>query len=121
MKTQSQLKAAIYNALYDDTILTNNIYWLGRPTVSNAFPLITYSSVDTFADYNFCGKSSEVVQFQLDLYVDPSAMAVMDTQYEQIKIVMEALDYRLMSSPAEFLEETLNKIIRVTRWEIINV
>ena len=121
MRTQSQLKAEIYNTLLNDTILTNDIYWLGRPTVSNAFPLITYSSIDSYAQYSFEARASEVVQFQLDLYVDTSAMAVMDAQYEQIKIVMEGLDYRLMSSPAEFLETTLNKIIRVTRWEIINV
>ena len=121
MKTQSQLRAAIYNALYNDTTLTNNIYWIGRPTVSNAFPCIVYSMIDTVGGYSFEGRASELVQFQIDLYVDPSSAAVMDAQHEKIKTLMEGLNYRLMSSPAEFLDADINKVIRITRWEFINV
>lgn len=121
MQTQSQLRAAVYTGLYNNTTLTNNIFWLGRPTVSNSFPCIVYSIIDSLGDYSFCGKQSEVVQFQIDLYTDPQDVATMDTQIETIKTVMEGLGYRNIGTPAEFLDAEIAKVIRASRWEIINV
>lgn len=121
MNTQTQLRATVYNALKNSSTVTDNIYWLSRPTVKNDFPCIVYYVLDSFGQYNFCGKSSEVVQMQIDLYIDPKKISTMDTQYEAIKTAMESINYRLISSPAEFVEEDINKIVRCSRWEIINV
>lgn len=121
MKTQSQLRSTVYNALLNSTAITNNIYWLSRPTVSNQFPCITYGVLDTTGSYAFCGKQSELFQIQIDLYCDPSEITAMDTQFEGIKTAMEGAGYRLISSPAEFLEADINKIVRASRWEVVNV
>ena len=127
MHTQAQLRATVYNALIGDTALTDiigdRLYTIAKPTISEAFPLITYSFFDTSAEYAFGGSSarSEDIIFQINAYTDPGKISQMDAIIERIKAVMTGINYRNISSPITFLEEDIDKIVRPVRWEIINV
>lgn len=127
MLTQLQLRTEVYNALIADTALTNiigtRLFWLSRPTSEDTYPLLIYKIFDSPADYAFglIPAISEEFTFQIDVYTDPNDITNMDTIIERIKVIMTTIGYRNTSSPIEFLESTINKIIRPTRWERINV
>lgn len=121
MKTHTELKAEVYNALKNDSLLIDNILWINAPTVKNKFPLIVYRIIDAVPDYNFCGRSSEMVQFQVDIYGNHGEMAWLDGQHERVVSVMEGLNYRMIGGSPEFIVEELNKVVKVSRWETINV
>lgn len=129
MLTQGGIKDLVLVALAADTALTalvgTRIDWLARPVVENTFPRIVYTVFDTSGNYSFGNSalvtSSEDYTFQLDVYSDPNDSVVMDDIITRIKAVMVNLCFRNTSSPGEFLEEDINKIVRSTRWDYINV
>jgi hypothetical protein len=117
MKTETQLRSEIYGAI--STVCTTG--WLSKPTVTSSFPYATYQLLDSDSMYSFgVSRSAETRTFQIDLYVNPSAIVDADNKLELIKTAMENIDYRQIGSNAEFLDSELNKIIKVTRWERIN-
>lgn len=126
MLTEKQITAELYNALTGDATLTNligdRLYWIARPTKDNTFPLIVYSKVDNIAGYAFGGSlQSDEGVVQLDVYTDPSEVNQMDDIVQAIKPIMQGLCYRNTSTPPQFLEADINKIVRPIRWERINV
>lgn len=129
MQTQNQLRTTVYDALLADTPLTNiigtRLNWIARPTAQDTYPLLVYKVFDTVGAYSFGDSAlntiSEDFTIQIDAYTDPSDITNMDTIIERLKIVMVGLCFRNISSPVEFLETDINKIVRSTRWEIINV
>ena len=126
MKTETQITAEIYNALTTNATLVSLIstrtYWIGRPTVNNTFPLITYAKVDTSSDYAFgLSVQSEDVVIQIDVYTDPTEISQMDNIVQAVKGVMHGLCYRLISASPQFVETDISKIMRALRWERINV
>lgn len=124
MKTQNQLRAEIYNALYANSTLPNDIYWIARPTVINS-PIIVYNVLDTTGAYVYGSgaivRSSEDFTVQVDIYVSPEEVNLMDSYMEAVKTVMETINYRNLGSPVEFFETDINKVVRPTRWERLNV
>ena len=117
MKTETQLRAEIYNAL--SPIVT--LFWLGKPTKAN-FPYAVYQKIDNSGSYSFgIERSAELVVFQVDLYTEPSEIVAADNLYDSIKTAMESIVYRLTGGTPEFLEEKINKVIKVIRWERFNV
>jgi hypothetical protein len=122
MNTQAQLRTELYSALYDNVTLPNEIYWIGKPTLTSAFPCIIYTILDTTGGYAFQdGLVSEDFTVQLDVYVDLGDQTNMDIIVQKLKDVMFAIGYRNIGQPVEFIESDINKIMRVTRWEKINV
>lgn len=125
MLTQAQLRAEIYNALQNDALLTDNIYWIDRPTVINDFPIITYAILPLPSEYAFGNgtieRMSETVVFQIDVYVAPGDVATMDAYIERIKTDMETINYRNIGDGGEFVIAEINAISRPTRWERHNV
>ena len=116
MKTETQLRAEFYNAV--SAVLT--LYWLSKPS-SGTFPYATYQILDSTGVYSFgTNRSAEERTFQLDVYADPSAIVDLDTKMESIKTALEAIDYRMVGSQAEFLDSEIDKVVRVTRWERYN-
>ena len=129
MQTQAQIKAQIYNALYADTTLPNEIYWTSQANFVS-FPCLTYEMLGGESEYAFGGstivRSSENTLIQINIYTDTGAMASMDTLHNQVKTVMEALNYMCIDSGQEFDgstqgEQTAGKIVRPTRWARVNV
>ena len=122
MKTQAQLRTELYNALYNDTVITNNIFWIGRPTASSSFPCIIYSFLDTTGAYAFTEwLTSEKVIIQLDVYTGTKDKTSMDTTINRLNTIMGGLGYRNIGAVAEFFLEDIRKIVRPTRWEKWNV
>lgn len=122
MKTQAQLRAELYNALKDDTTLPDEIFWIGKPTATDTFPCIIYSILNTVGGYAFQdGLVSEDFTVQLDVYTDVGADANMDTIVNRLNTVMESIHYRNIGGSIEFMDADINKIVRPTRWEKINV
>lgn len=127
METQGQIRARIYNALLADTalatIISDRLYWVGKPTITDTFPLLNYSILDTSGGYVFGQNSanSEDYSIQIDVYTEPSDVTNMDAIIARIKAVMTTQCFREASSPIEFLESDINKIVRPMRWEAINV
>jgi len=118
MKTETQLRAEVYNAI--TSIAT--VSWLSKPTTSDAFPLMTYQLLSSSSEYSFgVVRSAEDRAFQIDLYVAPDDIVNGDNKLDAIKTAMENIDYRQSGSTAEFLDTDLNKVIKVTRWERYNV
>lgn len=118
MKTETQLRAEVYNVL--SPVCTTG--WLSKPTLNSSFPYIVYKLLDSSSDYSFgITRSAEERAFQIDLYVNPSAISDSDNKLDSIKTAMEGIKYRQVGSGAEFLDSELNKIIKVTRWERFNV
>lgn len=116
--TETQLRAEVYNAL--NAIV--DTYWLSRPTNDQAFPLIVYQKLDISTNYSFgITRQAENHVFQIDYYELPSEVVRADNNFDLIKTAMESLDYRLIGSQAEFVDDTLNKIVKVSRWERYNV
>ena len=117
MMTETQLRAEVYNALSTVT----NTYWLSKPIKSDS-PFIIYQILDSISEYSFgVSRSAEERTVQVDLYVDPESIVDGDNKLDAIKTAMESIDYRQVGSGAEFLETSINKIIKVTRWERYNV
>ena len=122
MKTQAQLRTELYSALYANTTLPNNIYWIGKPTITSTFPCIIYTFLDDIGGYAFSdGLVSEDVTVQLDVYVDLGDQANMDIIVNELKSVMYTIGYRNIGQSVEFLEADIQKIMRPTRWEKWNV
>ena len=121
MKSHTTLKAEIYNALKNDSTLIDNILWINSPTTQDKFPLIVYRIIDAVSDYNFCGKSSELFQVQIDIYSDSGKMGFLDGQYDRVVAVMEGLKYRQIGGSPEIIVEELNKVVKVSRWETVVV
>ena len=121
MKSQATIRSDVYNALKNNITLTDRIYWLGSPSIHNTYPLVIYSLLDTRGDYSFCGKLSELVQIQVDIYTDPSDIGTMDSYGDAVKEAMEGINYQLISSQAELYLPEINKVMRATRWEWYNV
>lgn len=125
MKTVNQVKAEVYNAILANSTITGimgvRLYWLSTITSSYAFPLMVYKFFDTVGSYSFdpVGVKHEADKntFQIDIYTDPTEMGQMDTLYEALKTTMNAIGYRNINAPIEFIEATINKVIRPTRWE----
>ena len=118
MRTETQLTAEIYNALAGIV----DLFWLSRPTIDQSFPLAVYKAIDTDTEYSFdVNREAEYRVFQIDLYTDPSEIVLADNLTDSIKTAMESLKYRQTGSQADFLESSLNKVIKVTRWERYNV
>lgn len=117
MITESQLRAEVYNAISSIA----STYWLSRPTQDVSFPILLYSKLDSSGEYSFEARSAEDVAFQIELYVDPAEINVIDDKFEEIKTAMESIDYRLISVSAEIVDSDINKIIRASRWERYNV
>jgi len=127
--TQSEIRELIYNALTSDTeltsIISDRIFWLGSEPINNDFPRLTYFIYDTVAGYSFAdgglGRTSEEYGVQINVYTDPSDIANMDAIVERIKAIMTNLCFRNTSTPVEFLDTDINKVVRPTRWEYTNV
>ena len=84
--------------------------------------MATYQILDSTGVYSFgVSRSAEERTFQLDIYANIGDMATLDSKMEQIKTGLEAIDYRMVGSQAEFLDSDINKVVRVTRWERYNV
>lgn len=128
MMTQNQIKALFYNALVNDAslqaIIGDRLYWIAKPTETDTFPLITYTIFDTTGSYvfdNFVSASNETYTIQFNIYAGPSDLVNMDAIYERLKAVLVPLCFRNITTPQEFLEESINKVIRPVRFEYINV
>ena len=122
MKTQAQLRTELYSALYNDTTLPNEIFWIGKPTITSTFPCIIYTFLDDIGGYAFGdGLVTEDITVQLDVYVDVSDKTNMDIIIQKLKSVMYGIGYRNIGMPIEFLEADIDKILRPTRWEKYNV
>lgn len=118
MNTETQLRAEFYNAV--NAVVTT--YWLSKPSASSSFPIATYQILDSTGIYSFgVNRSAEERTFQLDIYSNPSEIVDLDTKMESIKTALEAINYRMVGSQAEFLDSEINKVVRVTRWERYNV
>jgi len=122
MKTQAQIKAEIYNALYADTTLPNNIYWTSQAKLIS-FPCLVYELIAGGADYVFNTgvRNSENIAIQIDIYTDAGQMASMDTIKNQLHTVMEGLYYQNIDNGQEFGDEETGKVVRPTRWVKVNV
>jgi hypothetical protein len=117
MKTETQLRAEIHNVL--SPVVT--LFWLSKPIKTN-FAYAVYQKIDNSGSYSFgIERSAELVVFQVDLYTEPSDIVVTDNLYDSIKTAMESIGYRLTGGTPEFLEEKINKVIKVSRWERFNV
>jgi len=122
MKTQAQLRAELYNSLKDDITLPDEIFWVGKPTVTDTFPCIIYLMLNTLGGYAFQdGLVSEDFTVQLDVYTDVSDGTNMDIIINRLNTVMESICYRNIGMPSEMFDADINKIVRPTRWEKINV
>lgn len=118
MKTETQLRAELYNAL--SSICT--VGWLSKPSLTSSFPYVVHKLLDSNSEYSFgVVRSAEDRAFQIDLYVDPGKIVDGDNKLDAVKTAMENIDYRQVGSNAEFVDNELNKIIKVTRWERYNV
>ena len=118
MKTETQLRAEVYNAI--SSIAPT--FWLSRPTLEQTFPLMVYTKLDISSDYSFgIDREAENHIFQIDYYDYPNAIVTLDNNLDAIKTAMESIDYRLIGSQQEFIHDTLNKVVKVTRWERYNV
>lgn len=129
MLTQGEIKDLVVDALSADTDLTNliadRLYWIGSQEMSNVFPRVVYTVFDTIGEYSFGDSAlvatSEDYTFQINVYADSTDSVVMDDIIARIKVVMVGLCFRNTSSPGEFQDEDITKIVRPTRWEYINV
>lgn len=122
MKTQAQLRTELYNALYNDTDITNNIFWLGKPTSTSSFPCVIYSFMSNIGNYAFQGwLTSEEIIIQLDVYTEPSDKTNMDLTINKLNSIMQSINYRNVGMSAEIFLEDIQKIVRSTRWEKYNV
>lgn len=129
MKTIKELRTEFYNAITSDVTLQgligNRLYWINRPTVSDVFPLITQQYFDTSSEYTFdatgVNRVADDIVFQTNIYVDPQEINQMDDIVEQLKVVLNAIGYRNINAPVEFLETDINKVARPMRWERYNV
>lgn len=131
IQTAVQLRTEVYDALFADVTLQGylgnpmRLFWLGRPTVENNFPLMTLSRLDSEVQYAFgVVDKVELVTFELKVYTnvdDASASGYKaDLIFERLKAVMAVLDYMNINTPAEFLDESINKMVSTTRWERLN-
>ena len=127
MKTEAQIKAAIYTAITTDTAIVANmgtrLIWMLKPEITNIFPMATMQILDTVGAYVIGGSvilSNENVDVQITLYADYSDYVKFDTLTNDIKRVMASIGYTLTASP-EFVEESINKTAKAMRWRYINV
>lgn len=118
MKTETQLRAEFYNAI--SSIVP--VYWLSKPSLTSVFPHAVYQVLDSSGMYAFgISRSAEERAFQLDVYADTDDVVNLDNKIDSIKTALENINYRQVGSQAEFLDSEINKVVRVTRWERLNV
>lgn len=120
--TQAQIRTELYNALYNDTVLPNNIFWIGKPTATSDYPCIVYQFMSAIGGYAFQdGLNSEEIIIQLDIYTDTDDKTNMDTIMNQLDIAMGNIGYRNIAKTIETFLEDIQKIVRPTRWAKWNV
>jgi hypothetical protein len=123
MKTTSQLRAEFYNAIVGNTaisdIISTRLYWIGKLTVSDTFPLITYAKYDVSGEYSYgFNQESEDVIFETRIYTDN--ISEMDILAQELKETLLTIGYRNINSPAEFTDTDINKNVSIIRWEKLN-
>lgn len=129
MKTISEIRDEFYNAIIDESTVTDimpadRLDWKD-PDKDDDFPLMTYKYFDTNGVYTFGSASAEVervaddIVFQVDIYAD--TIDNMDGLVEGLKVALNKIGYRNINSPVEFFDQTVNKMVRPMRWERSNV
>jgi len=129
MKTIAEIRTEFYDTILADVNIINvigdRLYWINRITVENTFPLITYQYFDTSGEYSFdptgVNRVADDIIFQTNIYVSPQNIDVMDALVERLKVSLNAIGYRNINSPIEFLEVDINANVRPMRWERYNV
>lgn len=129
MNTIGQVRSEFYNAILADTNITNlisdRLYWINRITVENDFPLVTYQYFDTSGEYSFddtgVNRVADNIVFQTNIYVSPQNISDMDTLVENLKTALNAIGYRNINAPIEFLDSEIQMNVRPMRWEKWNV
>lgn len=116
MKTEKQLSAEFHTTV--QAIIPT--YWLSKPkNITGMFA--TWQILDSIGVYTFdTDRSAEERTFQLDIYADPDSLETLEEKMDLIKTALEAINYRLQGSQADFLDAELDKVVRVSRWERFN-
>ena len=111
MQTQAQLRAIVYNALLADTDLTDiigdRLYTIGKPTISNTYPLLTYRFFDTSAGYAFNENSaiSEDIIFQINAYTEVGDITLHKNDLILIDLVALHRREEFFPEPLKFIPE----------------
>jgi hypothetical protein len=122
MKITSELRTELFTALNASAILNNNILWSAQPKDVSSFPCLIYTFLNDIGSYVFgTGLTSEEIVFQIDIITEPSDKTNMDLIVTTLKSVMFGIGYRNIGIAAETLDEDIQKLIKPTRWERINV
>lgn len=90
--------------------------WLGQDNKAS-FPQLVYSIIDYSGLYSF-GVVPELddLTIQVAIYENPSELASIETLTSSVKTAMESIDYMLVNSPQEFIDEETKKVIRFLRF-----
>lgn len=131
MLTSVQLRDEIYTAVTSNVTLQGylgnpmRLHWLGRVTVEDTFPKAIYSKIDAVGDYAFgVDLQAESLVYEVRIYTDTQDASALgykiDLINDSLKTSMHGIGYMLIGSSAELLDESINKIVSITRWERIN-
>ncbi len=124
------LRAKVINAILTDatmiTLIGDRLYWSGKATKTDTFPLLEYKVIDEIGQYSLGTKLEvEDVTYQIDIFTNAGDFDLVkglkvDQITSRLKVIMNGIGFMQIGG-AEDTDKEIQKQVKATRWVVNNV